>query len=261
MSNRPRRRRDASSWWRQWLALALLLAGVAAGPVVAAVPVAPLIAIDVGHSLARPGATSARGRPEFEFNRELAQVVERTLHGYGFRTLLIGDEGDRTGLTERTAAAAGADFFLSIHHDSVQPQYLETWTVGGEEQKWSDRFSGYSLFVSRQNPRAKKSLACARAMGEALRASGQTPSLHHAEKIKGENRPIADKTNGIYYFDDLVVLKTARSPAVLVEAGIILNRHDELLLREPATKRRIAAALADGLRECLGLPSPFPGGG
>lgn len=260
MPNHPRRRRDAFYGMALRLALVLLLIGAAIGPAAAAPP-PPLIAIDVGHSLARPGATSARGRLEFEFNRELAQVVERTLHGYGFRTLLIGDAGDRTGLTERTAAAAGADFFLSIHHDSVQPQYLETWTVGGEEQKWSDRFSGYSLFVSRQNPHPKKSLACARAMGEALRAAGQTPSLHHAEKIKGENRPVADTTNGIYYFDDLVVLKTARSPAVLVEAGIILNRHDELLLREPATKRRIAAALADGLRECLGVPASFPGSG
>lgn len=260
MPNHPRRRRDAFYGMALRLALVLLLIGAAIGPAAAAPP-PPLIAIDVGHSLARPGATSARGRPEFEFNRELAQVVERTLHGYGFRTLLIGDAGDRTGLTERTAAAAGADFFLSIHHDSVQPQYLETWTIGGEEQKWSDRFSGYSLFVSRQNPHPKKSLACARAMGEALRAAGQTPSLHHAEKIKGENRPVADTTNGIYYFDDLVVLKTARSPAVLVEAGIILNRHDELLLREPATKRRIAAALADGLRECLGVPALFPGSG
>ena len=140
------------------------------------------VCIDVGHSLARPGAISARGRPEFEFNRELAVVVERTLHAYGFRTRLIAEQSDVTGLTDRTAAAAGADFFLSIHHDSVQPQYLETWTVGGQEQKWSDRFSGYSLFVSRKNPHPKASLACAKAIGEAMMMAGETPSLHHAER-------------------------------------------------------------------------------
>ena len=260
MQNPPPRRRNASPALLQRMTFALLLAVVAAGHAAAA-PEAPLIAIDVGHSLARPGAISARGRPEFEFNRELAVVVERTLHGYGFRTRLIAEQGDVTGLTDRTAAAAGADFFLSIHHDSVQPQYLETWTVGGQEQKWSDRFSGYSLFVSRKNPHPKASLACAKAIGEAMRMAGETPSLHHAEPIKGENRPLADAANGVYFFDDLVVLKTARSPAVLVEAGIILNRHDELLLWEPATKRRIAAALADGLRRCLDLPTSLPGGG
>lgn len=33
---------------------------------------APLVAIDVGHSFARPGAVSARGKPEFEFNLAMA---------------------------------------------------------------------------------------------------------------------------------------------------------------------------------------------
>ena len=35
----------------------------------------PLIAVDVGHSLRSSGATSARGKAEFEFNRELAKVI------------------------------------------------------------------------------------------------------------------------------------------------------------------------------------------
>ena len=73
----------------------------------------PLIAIDVGHSLSRPGATSARGEPEFAFNRGLALVVERALREQGFRTRLIGEQGDFDKLTDRTAAAAsaGATFF------------------------------------------------------------------------------------------------------------------------------------------------------
>ena len=35
----------------------------------------PLIAIDVGHGGVDGGATSARGRPEFAFNREFAGVL------------------------------------------------------------------------------------------------------------------------------------------------------------------------------------------
>jgi N-acetylmuramoyl-L-alanine amidase len=215
-----------------------------------------LIAIDVGHSTARPGATSARGEPEFAFNRGLALVVERVLRQRGFRTRLIGEQGDFDKLTDRTAAAAsaGAAFFLSLHHDSVQPRYLESWRIGGRELKYSDRFSGYSLFVSRGNPASEASLACARAIGEQLRASGYTPSLHHAEPIPGENRPLADASNGIYYFDDLIVLKTAVTPAVLVEAGIILNRDDETTLRQTSTREKLAAAIAEGLQECLGRP-------
>jgi N-acetylmuramoyl-L-alanine amidase len=218
---------------------------------------APLIAVDVGHSAARPGATSARGRPEFAFNRDLAIVVDRTLRDRGFRTRLIGVGGDINDLASRTelAADAGADVFLSIHHDSAQEQYLQAWVVDGREQRYSELFSGFSLFVSRKNPRPAESLICAQEIGTALRAAGQSPSLHHAEPIPGENRPLADASNGVYFFDDLVVLKTARMPAVLVEAGIIINPHDELRLRQPALQRRIAEALAEGLRRCLGWPA------
>ena len=234
-------------------ALVATLAIVLALPSRAAAPERPLIAIDVGHSLAWPGAISARGVPEFQFNRTLAMVVERTLRARGFRTRLIGEQGDLDTLTGRTAAAADAKaiFFLSLHHDSVQERYLESWPVDGRERRYSDRFSGYSLFVSRKNPNPAKSLACASAFGEAMRSQGFAPSLHHAEPIPGENRPLADAPNGVYYFDDLVVLKTAASPAVLVEAGIILNRDDERVLGEPATRERIARAIANGLTDCL----------
>ena len=40
------------------------------------------IAVDVGHTLAQPGATSARGETEFSFNRALATTVQEALHGY-----------------------------------------------------------------------------------------------------------------------------------------------------------------------------------
>jgi N-acetylmuramoyl-L-alanine amidase len=213
----------------------------------------PLIAVDVGHSLTRPGATSARGEPEFSFNRSLALELDRVLRERRFRTRLIGEQGTMEKLTDRTAAAAaaGADFFLSVHHDSVQPQYLENWRVGGHERPFSDRFSGFSLFVSRANPEPERSLACARAMGAELRERGFRPSLHHAEAIPGENRPLADADNGVYWFDGLAVLRTADVPAVLLEAGIIVNRADESALSQPQTRARIAGAVADGLQSCI----------
>jgi len=47
-----------------------------------------------------------------------------------------------------------------------------------------------------------------------------------------------------------VILKTARVPALLLEAGIIVNPDDELSLREPSTRQRIASAVA-GAMGCL----------
>jgi len=169
----------------------------------AAAEAAPLVAVDVGHFLAEPGATSARGRPELEFNRDLAVELARALPARGVGAKLIGADGDMAVL-------------------------------------------------SRRNPEVERSLACASAIGARLRAAGFVPSLYHAEPISGESKPFADRENGVHYYENLVVLHSARQPAVLLEAGVIVNRAEELALRDPGTQRLIAAAVAEGVRRCLG---------
>ena len=212
---------------------------------------AATVAVDVGHFLEEPGATSARGRPEFEFNRELAVEIESAVRGSGLKTTLIGYDGFMSQLTRRTAAAAGTDFCLAVHHDSVQPYLIRTWEYDSVERRFNDDHAGFSLFVSRKNAAVKKSLACASAIGEALRAAGFVPSLYHADPIPGENKPFADKRNGVHYYDNLIVLKTARSPAVLLEAGVIVNRDEELRMRSAETQRLVGGAVARGLARCL----------
>jgi N-acetylmuramoyl-L-alanine amidase len=217
---------------------------------------AATVAIDVGHFIEEPGATSAHGRPELDFNRDLAVAVQSAAQGLGLKTILIGYDGFMSQLTHRTAAASGADFFLSIHHDSVQPYLVETWEYDSVERWFSDLHSGFSLFVSRKNPAIKRSLACASVMGAELRAAGFHPSLYHAEAIPGENKPFADKANGVHYYDNLIVLKTARTPAVLLEAGVILNREEDLKLRSQEVQKRIAGALTQALERCLAPARP-----
>lgn len=209
------------------------------------------VAIDVGHFIEEPGATSARGRPELDFNRDLAVEIEAAAQGRGLKTMLIGYDGFMSHLTQRTVAAADADFFLSVHHDSVQAYLIETWEYDRVERSFSDLHSGFSLFISRKNRAVGRSLACASAIGAALRGAGFTPSLYHADPIPGENKPFADRTNGVHYYDNLIVLKTARTPAVLLEAGVIVNRDEELKAQSEDTRRRMAAAVAQGLDRCL----------
>jgi len=195
----------------------------------------------VGHYHGEPGVISASGKPEFEFNRALAIELGQELERAGVRVRLIGERGDYQFLHHRTRDAAGADLFLSIHHDSVRERYLGV----------AERFAGFSLFVSRHNPAAEKSLACASAIGSQMRASGLTPSRYHADPVLGENRPFADEANGVHYFDNLAVARSAKMPSVLVEAGVIVNRAEERHLDDPAVRRRVAAAIARGVRNCL----------
>lgn len=210
------------------------------------------VAIDVGHSKSKPGAVSARGRAEFEFNRDLAQVVQQVLTDRQIDSVMIGTAGDVSDLQLRPAIANthAAGFLLSIHHDSAQPAYFKTWRWQGKSLPYSDDFSGYSLFVSRKNPALAKSLECAQTIGRALRRQGFSHATHHAEPVPGENRAWADQQNGVYYYDDLVVLKSANMPAVLLEAGVIVNRMQEQALADIGTQNRIANAIAQGLQDC-----------
>lgn len=209
------------------------------------------IAVDVGHYLAEPGVISARGIPEFDYNLRLAREISETLRRAGHRTLLIGDDGLAENLGSRAPRAAGMDLFVSIHHDSVQPRFLSSWASGGETFLYSDHFSGFSLFVSRLNSHTEASLKCASAIGAALRGAGFVPSRYHADPIVGENRPFADEANGVHYFDNLAVLKTASIPALLFEAGVIVNRDEELRMRDPSVRRSIAGAVLSAVSGCL----------
>lgn len=209
------------------------------------------IAVDVGHYLARPGVISARGVPEFEYNRTLAIEIAQALEQARHRARLIGEDGMANDLGRRAPRANGMDLLVSVHHDSVQPRFISTWEFEGMEHKYSDRFSGFSLFVSRANPQVERSLHCASAIGAALRRAGFTPSRYHADPVLGENRPFADEKNGVHYFDNLAVLRTARIPALLFEAGVIVHREEELRMRDPAIRARIASGIVEAVGSCI----------
>jgi hypothetical protein len=75
----------------------------------------------------------------------------------------------------------------------------------------------------------------------ALTERGLAYSAHHAEPIRGEGRQLIDKALGIYRYDQLFVLRFNAAPAVLLEAGIIVNCADEVVLASPEGQARIGA--------------------
>lgn len=214
----------------------------------AAIAATPLIAIDVGHGGIDGGATSARGRPEFVFNREFAQVLARVLRARGQSVREVNFAGDIGSLTARPEQAAGSDFFISIHHDSIGEAWLKPWIWDGSEQTYTEVKRGYGIFVSAQNPDPETSLRCASSMGAMLRRAGFVPSPWH-----GQKHLVADAENGVWYYDNLVVLYRTTLPAVLFEAGVIKHRDEELELADPERQARMADALATGLAACLSV--------
>lgn len=209
-----------------------------------------IIAVDVGHSIKTFGALSASGIPEYNYNLVLAKEIARKISLNQMGTFLIGGDGKINNLRERVniAGSLGATLLLSVHHDSVQSKYLRSYDLDGKRFSYCDDFSGYSLFVSRLNKDFDSSLKCASLIGFELRKSGFHPTLHHAEKIPGENKEWADKENGVYVYDNLVVLKNVQCPAVLLEAGIIVNRSEGKSLMLEGTRELISEAVLQGLK-------------
>ena len=207
-----------------------------------------LVAVDVGHGLSDSGAVSARGRPEFEFNGVLARVLAGALQQRGLSVREINFAGDIGSLTARPAQARGSDFFISIHHDSISEAWLKPWLWEGVERTYTDVKRGYGLFVSQQSPDLETSLRCASAIGSQLRRAGFVPTPWHARKHKP-----ADAENGVWYYDNLVVLYRTTLPAVLFEAGVIKHRDEELELLDPERQALMADVVATGIAACLSV--------
>ena len=234
-------------------------------------PVAPTcepskfrIVLDVGHTAESEGATSARNVAEFVFNLRLARRIEEKLKAEGFaETRLLLTEGKaKPSLAKRVAAANDlhANLFLSIHHDSVPNSLLEDWEFEGKKSHFSDRFSGYSVFVSRDNPDFKTSLSFAELVGKEMKAQGLQYARQYTLAIMGRyQHPLLNKETGVYRYDELVVLKSTRMPAVLLEAGSIVNRDEELKMESPERRDIISSAVAAAAKEFCGPQETFLG--
>ena len=222
------------------------------GPPLPCNPGSFIVAIDAGHSPDSPGAMSARGVPEYEFNARLTRLIIGRLHARGFTGAFIVSGGGRAlSPAERAGAAnrAGTALLVSVHHDSVQPAYLSEWSYGGRKLSYCDRFRGYSLFVSGLPEGCGRALLFARLLAEKLAAAGLSPSHYHEEPVPGEARDVIDPEKGIYRDDSLALLRNARMPAVLMEAGVIVNRGEETMLETAAYREKIAGAVVSSVEE------------
>lgn len=212
------------------------------------------VVVDVGHTLEFPGAISARGIPEYEFNRSLAKRIEQALIEAGFeRTVLLVTGGPAiASLHDRVAHAnsLSADLFLSIHHDSVPESFLQLWEHAGNQLRFSDRFKGHSIFVSYDNRDRSGSLLFGRLLGRQLKARELHYTPHYTELEMGmRRRALVDKEAGVYRYDRLLVLRAARMPAVLFEAASIINRDEELLAAAPERQALVSAAVTGAVEQ------------
>ena len=206
------------------------------------------VVVDVGHTVDVPGAMSARGIPEYAFNLQLAREIKQALVDAGFEqtVLLITATAPRRGLVERAARANSmhANLFIAIHHDSVPDNLKHGWDYGGQKNEFNDDYPGYAIFISNDNADPAGSLLFGSLLGRELERRSLNYTPHYTLALMGHRRRVlVDAEAGVYRYDQLIVLRQTTMPAVLLEAGSIVNRQEELELGTPERRSLTSAAI------------------
>src|SRR6202044_2712613 len=106
----------------------------------------------------------------------------------------------------------------------------------------------------------KTSLSFAEMVAKEMKAQGLQYAHQYTQAIMGKyQHPLLNKETGVYSYDQLVVLRSTRMPAVLLEAGSIINRDEELKMDSPERQDIISNAVATAVKEFCDTEPVLPG--
>lgn len=216
-------------------------------------PGRPIVLIDPGHGGQDPGATAVSGditekQLTLQFARELR---DRLAMDGRVRVALTRDDDHYLSLDERAALARriGASLYVSIHMDSAPNPLARGATVYSLSEVASDgeaaqlaAKSNATMAVSAGDDGSVRAILSNLALRSQMRASAD-----FAERLVRSAEGRVTLRPRPHQFADFAVLREARIPAVLFEAGYISNADDETALRSPEQRARIVSALAQSI--------------
>jgi N-acetylmuramoyl-L-alanine amidase len=83
-----------------------------------------------------------------------------------------------------------------------------------------------------------------------LQKRGLHYTPHYTFSVMGRfRRELVDQEAGVYGYDHLIVLRRTPMPAVLLEAGSIVNRNEELELATPERRKIVAEAVTAAVED------------
>jgi N-acetylmuramoyl-L-alanine amidase len=213
----------------------------------------PIIVIDAGHGGRDPGATSVSGDVTekalaLAFARELRdQLVRRGR----VRVAMTRDDDRYLTLEDRAGVARrlGASLFVSLHVDSAPNPLARGATVYSLSDVASDAEA--ARFAASENgaglPLAATSGSVSSILADLAVRSEMNASADFAARLVNKSAGRFELRPNPHRFAAFHVLRRSAAPAVLFEAGYISNADDELLLRTPEQRSKIALALAQAI--------------
>ncbi|MFA6094019.1 MAG: N-acetylmuramoyl-L-alanine amidase [Elusimicrobiota bacterium] len=207
-----------------------------------------IIAVDAGHGGEDLGAVISYVR-EKELTSRIALALAKAVDERpGLRSLQLRPEDRYTPLVDRVAAAqaAGAAALVSIHLDDRRsPKPRSGCEDCGTSCAQEDGGRGVSVYYYGRSRERYRRLILPEPPRKQIRASGDLArSVYRALRERGLRTCTVDR--GSY-----VILKGAKVPSILVEAGNMRDSRETARLKDPAFERRLAEAVALGVERYL----------
>ena len=224
-----------------------------------------VVAIDAGHGGKDPGARGPSGTWEKTIVLQVARELAAQINAEpGFEAFLVRD-GDYYLVHQaryEKARKANADLFVSIHADAFYKPtasgssvfVLSTRGASGEAARWlADRENrelvGGVALDDKDNTLAAVLLDLSQSA--TMKASDDVANhvLDAMKRVGKTHKPHVERAN-------FIVLRSPDVPSLLVETGFISNPGEEKRLTDPAHRRKLAAAIVEGVRDYFSNQPP-----
>jgi len=217
------------------------------------------VVIDPGHGGHDPGASSAFAIEE-EVVFDIALQLKRLLENGGIGVVLTRDRDTFYTLQERsTFATPDRNLFVSIHANAAPnpaASGIETWVFGQPldpsliDQAIRENGGGaVGEVLTQEALELVSSVDAARSdviKNEQLRYSCALAQIVQDRMVEATGASDRGVRQNAFY-----VISTARIPAILVEVGFVSNEDEGSKLATADYQNKLAAALADGIKEFL----------
>lgn len=227
-----------------------------------------VVAIDAGHGGEDPGALGAKGTREKNVTLAIAKELKKAIDAEaGMRGVLIRDGDYYIPHRDRfeKARTERADLFVSIHADAFTDRRVQGSSVYilsrrgasseaakrlAENENRSDLIGGVSL--------DGKDDVLASVLLDLSQSATLQESHHVAEEVLGALQSVGRTHKNYVESANFLVLKSPDVPSLLVETAFISNPEEEQRLNNTSQQRRMAKAIAQGVRDHF-LQRPPPG--
>ena len=216
------------------------------------------IVIDPGHGGQDAGAIGRKGTKEKNVNLAVAKYLKKELEKMGFEVYLTRNKDTFITLGARTRFAnkVGADLFVSLHCNASRrvtktSNGVEVYFLSEAKTDWERAVAALeNASIKYEFPEQKVPDGVIEAI---LMDMAQTEFLFESQKLAEILQKTISKKTGMWDRGmkqaGFYVLNGCYSPAVLVEMGFITTPKEEKLLRSKRFQKKIAKAIAEGIKK------------